>query len=520
MRVTPLAARVRLLAAAAAAIILTVTAGAPVPVEAQARPSPGPLTYDRVLAVRDARARGLNYIPGEVLIKFRKGVVANGHQRALNALRSRPSITALRWVGELALLRDSVEPNAHVLAKLLSAQPDVMYAEPNYIYTLPKERAFASRPFSTGARPAFTPNDPDFNLQWNFGANVLNMRAAWDVNPGGDPDVIVAVVDTGITVDTLTLNLPIPTAGGIIVTPIPFAPSSQLPVDRFVTPFDFAVTNSPTVLDLDGHGTHVSSTIAELTDNGVGVAGVAFRVSIMPVKVCAQFWDIAIVDAASGDATRPPAGSGFCATSDIVAGVNHAVNNGARVINISLGGPGASNSLRDALANAVARGVFVSVAMGNEFNDGNPTSFPAGFADNIDGMVAVAAINRNKTRAGYSNTGPHCEIAAPGGDFAAAGAAGLIFQTTLNQDDNAFNIAIPRFDRHRLEGFQGTSMATPHVAGVAALIISQNRGISPAALERLLTGTAEDLGSPGRDNSFGFGLVKAFDATRGQGVGR
>jgi serine protease len=234
--------------------------------------------------------------------------------------------------------------------------------------------------------------------------------------------------------------------------------------------------------------------------------------------VCVGFWEVAIAFAQQGIGVRPPDDSGGCDNFDIIQGVRFAAENGARVINISLGGGGQSNALRDAIRDAVAQGAFVSIAMGNEFQDGDPPQFPAVFAGSINGAMAVAAINRNRNRAGYSSTGSHCEIAAPGGDFT-GGSAGLVFQTTINQSDIDDDIAVPRFDRYQLTGFQGTSMATPHVSGVAALVISQNPSITPAAVESLLRGTAEDLGAEGRDNQFGFGLVKAFNAVRGRGIG-
>jgi serine protease len=527
MRVVRLSIRARLIALAGAGLIVFGSADTPRDARAQSMfpPQPG-LTLERALALADARARKLNYIPGEVLIRFKKGVTGVGQQRALLALRSRPPVSAMRWLGEIALLKDPGQPNAHILAQQLSEQPEVMYAEPNYLYRKPVEREIASPPAAVGARPfltprpLFTPNDPDFQLQWNFARPALNMQAAWDLNEGGDPSVIVAVVDTGFTVNAQTITFPIPTGTGVVNAALPFAPSPQLPLARVRTPFDFAAFNSTNVIDFEGHGTHVTSTIAEITNNGANVAGMAFNVSIMPVKVCVGFWEVAIAFAQAGIGTRPPSDAGDCSVGDIIQGVNFAVQNGARVINISLGGGGQSLALRDALASAVANGTFVAVAMGNEFQDGNPTQFPAGFASPINGLMAVAALSRNLGRASYSSTGAHCEIAAPGGDFGVGGQAGLIFQTTLRQSDLSPFIAVPRFDRYDVTGFQGTSMASPHVAGLAALIISQNPSITPAAIEFLLRGTARDVGAEGRDQQTGFGMIEPTRAIRGQGIGR
>lgn len=139
------------------------------------------LTSDRALAFVLAADRKLSYVPGEVLVKFKPGVGAEGQERALRALRSRPTPNRLRWVGDVAVWKDPSEWNATILAAQLAAQPEVAYAEPNYL-----ARAYAA------------PNDPGFaQRQWNLTA--LDMPKAWDINPGAADTITVAVVDTGIT---------------------------------------------------------------------------------------------------------------------------------------------------------------------------------------------------------------------------------------------------------------------------------------------------------------------------------
>jgi serine protease len=158
--------------------------------------------------------------------------------------------------------------------------------------------------------------------------------------------------------------------------------------------------------------------------------------------------------------------------------------------------------------------------MGNEYEEGNPVDYPAAFAADIDGVVSVAAVGRSLRRAFYSNTGPHTELAAPGGDERDGGLSGLVWQSGLNPlDSDSSTVIFPRFDRYVELPEQGTSMAAPHVSGVAALIRSQ--GVtSPAAIEKLLEGTAKDLGAAGRDEEFGYGLIQPRTALRGFGIAR
>jgi subtilisin family serine protease len=209
-----------------------------------------------------------------------------------------------------------------------------------------------------------------------------------------------------------------------------------------------------------------------------------------------------------------------CSFANIIAGINYAVANGARVLNISLGGPDPSPSIQTALINAAAQGAFISIAMGNEFEDGNTTSYPAAYAASIDGVMSVASIGFNSAKAFYSSTGPHCEIAAPGGDSRSGAGRldrGLVWQSTLLGSDQSIP---PRFDRYDKQSYQGTSMATPHVAGLAALLMSQMPTLTGAQVERILRATAKDLGTKGKDNSFGHGLIQPRAALFGYGISR
>ncbi len=176
------------------------------PARAQEAAAPAPtaavtsrITPARLAAIMDASNRQLDYLPGEVLVRFRDGVTTDGLQRTLSGVRSQPSLASLRWSSNnLAVLHDVREPDAHVLAGQLRLQPDVLWAEPNYL----------RRPHR------LQQNDPGFTpFQWNMRA--IDMPRAWDINPGGDANLIVAIVDSGVTSQTTVL--PLKTFDGISI---------------------------------------------------------------------------------------------------------------------------------------------------------------------------------------------------------------------------------------------------------------------------------------------------------------
>ena len=455
-----------------------------------------------------AAAASPRYVSGEVIVKFAPGAAPERTAGLLRALGVRAAAGRRRAAGfDLLELDAGADPVA--VARALAARSDVEYAQPSYL-----------------RRSLFVPNDPYFNRQWNLA--ILNMTQAWDINPGAGDTVIAAVIDTGValfdghiefeasafTVDDV---LEYPALGALR---IPFAAAPDLAgPDRFAAPWDF-IWDDDIPVDLEGHGTHVAGTIGQLTDNGIGVASMAFNVRIMPLKVIANEWDL-IFGAIDND--------DCCGGSDadIADAIRYAVDNGARVINLSLGGEDESPVIDDAIRHAVERGAFVAVAAGNEFEDGNPPGYPAASATAIDGAMAVGAVDQALRRAVYSSTGDYVEIAAPGGYRARDGSydGGAVLQQTIRPGAGLTFLlppafyGPPRFDELVIAGRQGTSMAAPHVAGLAALLMTQ--GITdPAVIEAAIKYFAVDLGPAGRDDEFGYGLINPHATLRGFGLTR
>ena len=400
------------------------------------------------------------------------------------------------------------DANPEAMAAAMRTRPDVEFAQPRY-------RNYAM------ARP----NDPLYANQWNFPA--IDMERAWDIQPGATSEITVAVLDSGMAFRDITLryNAPEPfrmTPNGPLypalgVVDVPFAAAPELGPSgstRFVAPRDF-IWNDDLPVDLDGHGTHVAGTIGQLTNNSSGTAGMAYNVRLMPVKIITSVWDDIF-------------GSPFIGTDDVVAsGIRYAADNGARVLNLSIGRTegGPAPVVEDALRYAVSRGSFVAIASGNTRDTGNQPNRLAQLAPDINGVVAVGAVGRTLDVAYYSTTGSFVEIAAPGGDQRQGGNSGGILQQTIDLDlletyDRApSRFGPPRADVFIYLPFQGTSMAAPHVSGFAALLMQQ--GITnPAAIEAAMKQFATDKGTPGPDNFYGHGLINPRATLRGLGLAR
>lgn len=443
---------------------------------------------------------GAEFRRGELLVRFRSD--ANVTTKIQAAIAASVERSTKVFAGGWELVTTTSATTTANALNALRTNPVVLEASLDY----------RSRP--TQHRP----NDEFFNLQWNFEA--IDLPHAWEINPGSRPDVIVAVIDTGLNVVTDTFVF----TGPYGRFPIRFAQVPDLVTDeRIIKPFDF-VYGDEFPLDLGGHGTHVAGTIGQLTDNSVGLAGVAYNVRLMPLKV------ISGGDFVSWDDVFFPGNRGGSSVV-IASAIRYAADNGANVINLSLGGSGPEPIIRDAIVYAVQRGVFVAIAAGNAADEGNPVFYPASYATDIAGAVAVGAVNRENRRAFYSGFKPYVEICAPGGELVTSELdyTNGITQVTYDPDSTLPGLSgfakvralrrgfRPRFDQFDGVPFQGTSMATPHISGIAALLFAQ--GIrQPRAIEEAIKTFARHIDASA--DECGAGLVDPRRTLRGLGLAR
>jgi len=344
-----------------------------------------------------------------ILLDFREDIPAAQIQEQVEAIAQKYNVK-LGLNSEFSLADNIyiLEGDKQLLNALkksaLSKQTE--FIEPNYVYGLPEPNdnnllALSSEENNSRVNPSLRgPNDPYYSKQWNL--HNIKIESAWDETKGSG--VTVAVIDSGIST-------------------VP-----DLRDTKFVKGYDF-VNDQVDASDDHGHGTHVAGTIAQSTNNGYGVAGIAYEASLMPLKVLS----------ANGGGT----------VADIAEAIRFAADNGADVINMSLGGAGESKVMAEAIDYAYNKGVVIVAAAGNA--NRNAASYPARYPH----VIGVSAIDAVGDKAPYSNFGAGVDISAPGGSE-----AGKILQNTINRQTGE-----PVF-----AGYQGTSMAAPHVAGVAALI--------------------------------------------------
>jgi serine protease len=360
----------------------------------------------------------------------------------------------------------------------LRQRADVEYAEPNYI--------------RQASLVPIVPNDPFYKNQWHY--PLINLPQAWAITTGS-ASVIVAVADTGVVLTHPDL------AGQLTTTGYDFIKSPTISVDG-----DGIDNNADDPGDGSGvkpssfHGTHVAGTVAAATNNLTGVAGVSWSSKIMPIRVLGK--------GARGTSFDIQQGVLYAARLANSSGTLPTVR--ADIINLSLGGGGFLQSDQDVYTAVRNAGVIVIAAAGNE-NTGQ-LSYPASYA----GVVSVSALDINKQRAPYSNFGTEIDIAAPGGDTSKDINGDSITDGvgSTAASGGAGQPVTPNF-----LVYQGTSMASPHMAGVVALMKAVDPTLTPAKLDTLISSgnISEDLGTAGRDDIFGHGLIDAFKAVKEAG---
>jgi subtilisin family serine protease len=333
-----------------------------------------------------------------------------------------------------------------------SSDPNVEYAEPNYIY-----------------HTSATPNDSYFNQQWAH--QNLQSEQAWDIETG-QSNVVIAIVDSGVDWNHPDLAANIWDNTGEVIDGIDNDGNGY--VDD-VRGYDFVDTTMATYpgedgtlrdndpMDFHGHGTHCAGIAAAVTDNSLGVAGMSWNCSIMPVR--------------AGYMT--PTGGGTLESDDSAMAITYAADNNATIISMSWGGYGISSIIKDAIDYAYGRGIvlFAAAGNGNTYHKHYPATY--------NNVIAVAATDSADTKASFSNFSSWIDIAAPG----------VNVLSTLFDDNYA--------------SWSGTSMATPYAAGLAGLLLSKNPSFSNAEVLNILRSTCDPVIS---SEYIGLGRINAYKA--------
>lgn len=384
-------------------------------------------------------------VAGQVVVKYRQGMVGASAQigTALNQM----GVQRLRPLGSSASSMDLVQvapgQSAEAVAQQLAQNPMIEFAEP--VFTIPfPQTPVAPLRLMDEPQPASYPNDPMFGRQ--YAHRAASSQVGWQAGKG-NPRLLIGIVDSGIDVNHPDLK------------------------GKIAGVYNGA-DNNQDVEDVVGHGTHVAGIAAAATHNGIGVAGVAPDCGILAVKV------------SSGQSTSP-------STAGIANGIMWAADNGARVINLSLGSRRESAAITEAVRYALSKDIVVVAASGND--SGRIMSYPAA----TQGVIAVGSTDASDSRSRFSNYGPWISVTAPGSDIL----------STMPFNRNLMGAT-------EYGSASGTSMASPFVAGLAGLIRSQYPNLPAAAVRQVLESTADDRGTPGFDEEFGHGRVNVGSAIR------
>jgi serine protease len=418
-------------------------------------------------------------VPGEVIVKYERGADPLDRRRVQRTTGVGQPARLGGGARELKIL-DGQSVGRTV--RELNSDPNVKYAVPNYIA---RATATFNDPGRSGRAGGWT------TTQWNFtGAVSVNAQRAWryasQLGARGGRGAVVAIIDTGVAYEN---------RGS-------FRRATDLYPHGFVRGYDFVGDDSHPN-DQNGHGTFVTGTIAQRTNNRLGVTGLAFGAKIMPLRVLDR--------AGEGDA------------ADIARALRYAARHGADVVNMSLEFDTTVTASQvpdviDAINYAAGKGVVIVGASGNS-GEGT-VAYPA----RASHVISVGATTRDGCQADYSNSGSGLDIVAPGGGQDAPNGDNAwdvahcrpgqfgpdIYQQTFACDPDQISCPSSYSKFGLPSGFEGTSMASPHVAAAAALVIASHRvGANPsaAAVAQRLEQTARDLGPPGRDDRYGAGLL-------------
>ncbi|MCW5837380.1 MAG: peptidase S8 [Labilithrix sp.] len=413
--------RALLLASSSLALVLAL------PGHAAADPLWPPILRDVAPTSEGLTADVGDVIPGEIVVDVKDNLSDSEIQDLASEfhITLRDNSPGVKDDGNVTIA-DVPEGRVGELVARLSADPRVEAAEPSGV-----------------AKMLWTPNDPKYGEQWHM--KRAGAESAWEYACG--QGVTVSVVDTGIACYD---------ADG-------FMKGTDLAGTTCVAGYNFVGKNE-IAADDQGHGTHVAGTIAQTTNNGVGVAGLAHCAKLMPVKVLSA--------------------RGWGTMADVAEGIRWSADHGAQVVNLSLGAPVKSKVVENAVNYAIKKGVVVVAAAGNS---GRSVGWPAAYP----GVIAVSATDKNDGIAWFSSRGPQVAIGAPG--------VGVTQQTICEAGKNKCE---------QWGVFNGTSMASPHVAGAAALLVGQ--GVTnPESVRSILQATA----TPKEDNNlFGAGILEAGKA--------
>ncbi len=390
-------------------------------------------------------------VAGQVLVKFRGGQPPAHVQARLGERLSHLTLG-------VKILKVAPGRELDMVAEL-RGMPSVEYAEPDYVLSLkaaPNDSYFG---YKWGLHNDGTINTSTGDFVANTGAvdADIDWLEAYEYLAGASFQTVkIAILDTGIRQDHVDLAA------------------------KIVGQYDF-FDNDPDAANDNGHGSHTAGIAAAIGNNGTGVTGVAWhnQATLLIGKICGQI-------------RGGPNGYG-CPSSGTASAITWAADNGASVINMSIGGSSGSSAQQDALAYALTKETLAFCSSGNE---NGAVSYPGAFPE----CVAVGATDWSDNRASYSNYGPQVELAAPGGD---------------DEDANGYSYILSSYyDSPTSYTFMaGTSMAAPMATGLGGLLASL--GVSTASeLRSIMTSTADDLGPNGRDNEFGYGRINAFAAVQ------